>query len=77
MPVARGPWNIETFPKTHVVYVRMKGMMVGGSLISTIHPSGCNVTICDDSGGISGKGMTWDELYRQCEQANGSPCGVV
>jgi len=70
------PWNAQTFPKDRVVYVRMKGHPVGGSLISTIHPDGVNVLICDDQGKMVGKGFTWWDLHRKCEQVDGSPCGV-
>lgn len=70
------PWSMQTFPKHTAIYIRKKGMPVGASLITTIHPQGVNVIVTDNKGKVAAMGQTWYELAEFCETWDGKPCGI-
>ena len=74
------PWSIMTFPKDRPIYVRPKqaaaNVAGGGSLVVTFGVPG--VAVLDDpKRNLTPvfKTMTWIELFLDCEQWDGQPCG--
>jgi len=81
MSMTLKPWTPETYmrdTRRHgAIYVRMKGFPGAGSLLQSVSPEGVNVFYTQMDGKTPGvRGLSWLQLFLECEQFDGSVCGT-